>query len=303
MTGVERLIRYSEIRNWQDCHRSWMNGYYLGLTTPEFSGDSKPSKAEVGTWVHADLESYYNAPVGTARPGDWHRTVPVPVSENWQTEWDKAHRLAQVMLDGYAEWLEETGVDAGEVTWGTEVELEIPLGVIEGDNVTVITHIDRIVHDTTFDRWIIEDTKTVDQVAKDAVFAIESQLLTYTLAVQHNLGVPVAECRHNMLRRVLRTARATPPFYERTSITPSAAQLESHELALRSLTREIVLAYQALEAGADHRYIAPPHATRDCSWKCKFLPICAMHDDGSDLDGVRQALYINNKETHSAPQD
>ncbi len=296
---TDRIIRFSEVRTFQDCKRSWMNAYFLGLDTPEFVGDAKPSTATVGTYVHADLEHFYNAE--SERPGDWHKAnVPVVESENFQKEWSKAHSLAGIMLEGYGEWLAEEGVDAGESTYGTEVELTLPFGEIEGDNVTLVVHIDRIVHDTTFDRWIVEDTKTVQTLSPDSTFAINSQLLTYALVVEKALGSPVAECRHNMLRRVMRSATAKPPFYGRAEITPSAAQLESQEIQLRSLLREIVLRYQALEAGEDHRSAAPAHPTGDCSWKCKFLPICPSHDDGSDLDGMRQALYITTKqETHS----
>lgn len=295
---TDRYIRFSEVRNWQDCRRSWMNGYFLNLTKPEFSGEVKPSKANVGTYVHADLESYYNGT--TDRPGDFHRSVPVPASEMFQKEWDNYHRLAQVMLDGYGEWLEEEGLDQGEETLFTEKEIDLPFGEMHGDRVFLQMHVDRIVRDTDFDRIIIEDTKTVDSLSKDSSFAIESQLLTYTLGVQDVLGLPVAECRHNMLRRVLRSARATPPFYGRESITPSATQLENHRIQLQGILSEIVLGYQALEAGGNHQAIAPPHPTGTCSWKCQFLPICCAHDDGSDLDGMRQALYIQREKKETS---
>jgi len=295
----DRYIRFSEVRNWQDCKRSWLNGYFLGLTKPEFSGEAKPSKANVGTYVHADLEAYYNGT--TAKPGLFHASVPVPSSEMFQKEWDNYHRLAQVMLDGYGEWLEEEGLDQGEETVGTEVEIDLPFGEMHGDRVFLQMHVDRIVRDTDFDRIIIEDTKTVDSLSKDTSFAIESQLLTYTLGVQDVLGLPVAECRHNMLRRVLRTAKANPPFYGRESITPSATQLENHRIQLQGILSEIVLGYQALERDpAQHQSVAPPHPTKDCSWRCQFLPICQMHDDGSDLAGVRQALYIQREKKETS---
>ncbi len=296
---TDRYIRFSEVRNWQDCKRSWMNGYFLNLTKPEFSGEVKPSKANVGTYVHADLESYYNG--DTARPGLFHAAVPVPESEMFQKEWDNYHRLAQVMLDGYGEWLDEEGLDQGEETLFTEKEIDLPFGEMHGDRVFLQMHVDRIVRDTDFDRIIIEDTKTVDSLSKDSSFAIESQLLTYTLGVQDVLGLPVAECRHNMLRRVLRSARATPPFYGRESITPSATQLENHRTQLAALLSEIVLGYQALERDpAAHQSVAPPHPTKDCAWRCAFLAICACHDDGSDLDGMRQALYIQREKKETS---
>jgi len=287
---TKRIIRFSEVRNFQDCKRSWMNGYQLGLMKPEFDGDTKPSKANIGTYCHKDLEQFYNG--ATSRPGEFHATVAVPESAEYQKEWDAAYRMASVMLEGYDEWLDEEGQDAGETTIATELELEVPFGTHQGDEVVLQVHIDRVLTDS-FDRLIIEDTKTVDTLAKDSTFQIESQLLTYALAWNTlHPDQPVAECRHNMLRRVLRTARATPPFYGRVPMTPSATQLENHKVHLWSLLCDVVRSYQALENGSDHHAIAPPHPTKDCSWKCAFLPICGSYDDGSDLDGMRQALYI-----------
>lgn len=203
--------------------------------------------------------------------------------------------MASVMLEGYGEWLDEEGEDAGETTLSTELELEVPFGTWKGDEVVLQVHIDRVLTDS-FDRLIIEDTKTVDTLAKDSTFQIESQLLTYALAWNTlHPEQPVSECRHNMLRRVLRTARATPPFYGRVPMTPSATQLENHKVHLWSLLCDVVRSYQALEKGGDHHAIAPPHPTKDCSWKCEFLPICGSYDDGSDVVGMREALYITRK--------
>ena len=123
---MKRIIRFSEVRNFQDCKRSWMNGYYLQLMKPEFDGDTKPSKADIGTYVHKDLEQFYNG--ATSRPGEFHATVAVPESAEHQKEWDAAYRMASVMLEGYDEWLNAEGHDAGETTIATELELEVPFG-------------------------------------------------------------------------------------------------------------------------------------------------------------------------------
>lgn len=283
---MTRTFRYSEIRRFQRCRRSWYNGYHLGLRLPEFDGERKPGKQHNGTLVHADLEAYYNGE--TAAPGDYHRQQAAPESEQFQKEWDEIYNLSQIMLDGYGEWLEEEGADQGEVTWGTEVEIDMPLS----NDVTVQMHIDRIVHDPVFDRYIIEDTKTVDTLAKDVTFAMDWQLLTYALGAQRQLGLNIAECRHSMLRRVKRTARAKPPFYGRVSITPSEDQLKSQWAMLEGVTSDMVATANALDQGVGHHVVAYPNPTRDCSWDCDFTAICGMHDDGSDLSGVRNELYV-----------
>lgn len=286
---MKRIIRYSEIRAFQRCRRKWLNGYVLGLRLPEFDGEYEPKiKRDAGTLVHADLERYYNgdSPV----PGVWLKTQD-PTGGTFAAEWSKVFDLAQIMLDGYAQWLLEEGFDQGERTHGTEVEVDVPMGAMLGDEVVLRVHIDRIVEDLDFGGFIIEDTKTVDSIDKDSSFDIDWQLRTYVLAARDILGLNVIAARHNMLRRVKRTARATPPFYARTSVILSDEILASHERALRGVLTDIIQTYHDLENGGVD-YVAYPNPTKDCSWDCDFLPICAMHDDGSDLSGVRETLYI-----------
>lgn len=273
-----------------------MNGYVLGLRLPEFDGEYEPKiKRDAGTLVHADLEQYYNGE--TERPGAWLKTQDKP-SGNFASEWGKVYELAQIMLDGYAQWLSEEGFDQGERTHGTEVEVDVPMGTMLGDEVILRVHIDRIVEDLDFGGFIIEDTKTVDTIAKDNSFDLDWQLRTYALAARDVLGLNVIAARHNMLRRVKRTARATPPFYARTSVILSDTILAAHADALDGVLYSMVRTYQDLEGQTESiNWLAYPNPTKDCSWDCDFLPICAMHDDGSDLSGVRETLYIKREAT------
>lgn len=297
--NVEELpeVRYSEIKRFKRCRRSWMNGYFLNLRQPEFSGEAAPKlKRDAGTLVHRDLEAYYNGE--TQAPGEYLRSAPLITSDNpeYAAEWQATYALAQIMLDGFGEWLEEEGHDVGEETVGTEVEVKYRVETHEGP-VNLVCHIDRIVKDTLFDRYIIDDTKTVDTLEKGGQFAVEEQLLTYALVVSGSperggLGLPVSECRHTMLRRVKRTARAKPPFYGRESIYPSSEQIESIYASQREVLGEILRARRRLSEGEGHAAVAYPNAGMDCSWICDFLPICCAHDDGSDLEGLRNALYI-----------
>lgn len=288
---TDRVFRYSEMRRFKRCRRSWLDGYVLGWRKPEFSGDYKPTKANTGTLVHSDLEAYYSGQ--TSAPGEFHRTQTPPVSESFGKEWTEVYLLAQIMLDGFAEWLTEEGQDQGESTLFTEKALEVPLGTVLGDNVSIAVHIDRVVLDETFNRYIVEDFKTVDSLTHGVQFATDEQLLTYAWAVQEGLGLPVAECRHTSFRRVKRSARATPPFYGREGITPTPDLLRNHVAAMLATAEDMVRCLQ------DPRpEVFYPNNTRDCSWDCDFLAVCAMHDDGSDLEAVMPELYVQrSKET------
>lgn len=287
-----RRIRYSEIKKFMRCRRSWLNGYYYNLGTPEYSGDTKPSTASTGTLVHAALEHHYFT---GGDPVEFLQAQEMP-GGTYAADWIKTYTLATRMVEGYVEWLAETGEDAGEHTVGCEIELEVDMGIINGDPVSLVVHIDRLIYDATWNRWIIDDTKTVDSLKKGLEFDIDLQGLTYAWVVREALGITVAEFRHTMLRRVLRTAKAVPPFYHREPMTINAHQFAAQERHLRGVLCDMISVYQQIDADPSrHQDVCYPNPTKDCVWDCDFLPICGMHDDGSDIQGVRQALYVPRK--------
>lgn len=290
-----RHIRFSEIIRFKGCRRSWMNGYYHGMTKPHDPLLPQSGKRDVGTIVDVAIRNLYHGDVPLLDTWEtFHGEAlnspavgPDGLSPEWQDVFDLTHR----MLEGYQEWLEDTGEDAGERTVGTEIELEVPIGNFNGDDVFLTCHIDRVLIDA-FGAWVIEDTKTVDTFAKDQTFAIDDQLLTYAWA-WNRLGLPrVSRVRHNMLRKVKRTARAKPPFYKRTAVNLNDEQLDAHTLKLLGSLRDMVHVYQALDEGTPHQMVAYPRPSKDCSWWCDFESICVAHDDGTDVDALRNELYV-----------
>lgn len=289
---THRIIRHSEINKFMDCRRAWYNGYYLQLGLPDRDGDTKPGTASCGNLIHSAMEHYYF--YGTD-PVAWLDTQPVPEG-TFAKEWTDTFVLARIMLNGYINWLEEGGHDAGETTVGTEIALEMPMGTVLGDEVTLVIHMDRLIKDETWNRWIIDDFKSVQTLTKGLEFDIDLQGLTYALVVRNVLGITVDEFRHTMLRRVKQTASAKPPFYAREPMTINASQFDARERQLRGVIRDMVEVYQALDADPSaHQERAYPRPTNDCSWKCDFLTICGMHDNGKDVEGMRNLLYIKRK--------
>jgi hypothetical protein len=47
-----------------------------------------------------------------------------------------------------------------------------------------------------------------------------------------------------------------------------------------------------LNAGHDHRQVAYPTPTKDCSWDCDFYHVCTMFDDGSRSEDMITATYV-----------
>lgn len=289
----KRVIRFSEKQRFQWCRRSWMNGYFLSLTLPTNPEAPASGKRDIGTIFDLGIRYYYGFP--SVHPLDtWARLKAEHIADHGELtkEWDQVYSLTYRMLEGYLEWIEDEGHDAGEITVGTEVECTLYLGEILGDDVYLQIHVDRLVYDTTWDEWIIDDTKTVDTLAKDQQFQVEDQLVTYAYVLSRVLGFPIRRARHNMARKVKRTGTAKPPFYGRVELNYNEHQIGAHEKNLYGEITRLVDAAQSLERGVDHHLVAPPAPSRDCTWKCDFLPICVAHDDGSDLDGLRNYIYV-----------
>lgn len=268
-----RKIRQSEIKAFKRCRRKWMLSYLRNLERIQY--DEHEETARIGTEVHAVLDSYYR---GGAMPLLDDSTLP------------------GIMVEGYLDWLSETGADAGLKVVYSEERIEHPFGTFHGDEVILTGKLDLVVHDEATGLNLLLDHKTVqslDQAGEQ--LKVDDQLQTYVLLLRAR-GVEVDGALHNMLRRVKRTAKATPPFYGRRIVRFNEEQLENHEMHLRATLAEMVRQAQAIEGGVDHHLTAYPNPTKDCTWDCPFLAVCPMMDDGSDWEGFLSQEYRIRKE-------
>ncbi len=94
-----------------------------------------------------------------------------------------------------------------------------------------------------------------------------------------------------MLRKVKRTARANPPFYKRKEVQHSIIELQNYFVRLTGEITDILQKTDMLDNGVDHHLACPPNPTRDCSWDCPFMTLCAFMDDGSDVEGYIEASF------------
>lgn len=95
----------------------------------------------------------------------------------------------------------------------------------------------------------------------------------------------------NMLRKVKRTAKATPPFYLRHTVHHNVEELRNHWRHVIAIAGEIQLATSRLDAGESHQVVVPPTPERDCRYSCQFFQICGLFDDGSDVESVIEVEY------------
>jgi hypothetical protein len=204
---------------------------------------------------------------------------------------NKDAELSRIMLEGYFEYLEESGADQNLQVIAAEERLETPL-VTEKGTVTVVGKIDLRVRDTSTEQEYFLDHKTVAEFTTPTKsLHMDEQLKMYHWLLQQK-GERVDGAIYNMLRKVKRTARATPPFYERMYVQHSPQEIATFFTRLTGEIEDILRTTQALDNGGDHHRFAYPHPTRDCSWDCEFYPVCPLMDrPQDDPEDVLQYLY------------
>lgn len=291
----------SELRTWKRCRRKWWLAYYreLRLKVPEVVGPRG-----LGTRVHIAMASHYSK----------HREDILEVYES-VCDRDRAHvrnhfpdklddfekdvELGRIMLQGYMEWLATTGADQYLEVIAEESVVEVPFPAIDG--VVLAGKLDVRVRRHPDNARLFMDHKTVGSLTEPLkTLHMDEQMLHYHLLefleflrqgaapgdVEHSHGG-----LYNMLRKVKRTARANPPFYDRVEVRHNIHELRSYYLRVFGEIQDILEVRRKLDEGADPRQVAYPMPTSDCSWDCDFFGICPMFDDGSDAERALDDLY------------
>jgi len=293
-------VNQSEMRAFMRCPRKWALEYVFGYREK----GEKIGALSVGTAVHKALEEYYKLlgegePIDAARDGIERLRDEAHVRMELGSETGVAsdhpafasvtadYDFAQLIVEGYFEWLEETGVDAGLKVVATEQTISMPL--LPG--VELFGTIDLIVEQ--HGRRIFMDHKTAQSLdIIGRMLPQNFQLLTYRTLLE-NQSVGVDGVQYNVLKKSKRTARATPPFYVREDVNINRQQIKAHlghmqEIALHMLDTQKALEARGLDTATKLLY---PVVDDDCTWKCSFQKVCPMLDDGSDWQGALDYIY------------
>lgn len=278
------------MKGFKNCRRETMLQYFQDGTGLEPVTHTAGIR-DLGTLVHSGVEAYYNGG-GICRPVAVLREELIK-EEGLTPEWIKILKLADIMLQGYEDWIENEGMDVGETTVATELQLSQRIGVFQGVEVHVTGKLDRLVQDNDTGEYIIEDTKTVQSFDDLRWLAMGDQLLTYNVLLRMGPGaIRPNRGRHNQLRKVQRGPTAKPPFYDRTEFPFNDTQVENYWEMLTATVNDMVTCILGIEADPDmHRRYAYPNPTKDCLWRCDFLPICPMMDDGSHWKSTLSEMY------------
>lgn len=291
--GIKRISN-SELRAFKTCRRNWYLGHVRKLKRRRYN---LVGPAQLGTRVHSALEAYYGLEGQSGRQAamkslDDQLHFELEAAPDQMDDILKEHELAAIMIEGYCNWLEETGADMDlEVIEAEQVlESESPV-----DGVHLIGKQDLVVQKrSTGDRGFM-DHKTVTSFGQmTGTLGLDEQARMYALMRQllDPQGAPMRFQTWNMLKKVKQTSRAKPPFYERAEIYINDPELRSFWDRLYGEITDLVRVEEQLAAGADHHVVAYPTPTRDCSWRCPFFDVCAMLDDeNSDAEYLLESMY------------
>jgi hypothetical protein len=270
--------------------RRWYLSYYRRLKP---KGKDYTGPLALGSRVHRALELHYSTneplPAVWSRLAAHDRTLMLDEGRDL-FDFDNEAELGRIMLEGYLEWMAETGLDSDVDIVSSEERLLTPM--LNG-RVELTAKVDQRVRRKSDGVRLFRDFKTSANFNDITATAdLNEQLLTYLLIEALQKDEP-ERCDGGifvMLRKVKRTASARPPFYDYVEVRHNIFTLRNFWTRVNGELQDIVHARDQLDAGADHHYVAYPRPSRDCTWVCAFRAQCPMFDDGS---AVEQSLYDN----------
>lgn len=291
MTGPELQISNSEIQTFKQCRRKWWLSYYRKLRP---MGRDYTGPLALGSRVHAALETYYRdgVPLLTAW-NDLCETDRLKMAAEMRDmrDLDSEAELGRIMLEGYLAWVAEEGIDSEYEFTSAEEILRAPL--LDGQ-VELQGKIDQRVWRKRDGARFIRDFKTAANFADMSRTAhMNEQFMTYHLLEMLKSGEDkrVAGTIVTLIKKVKRSASAHPPFYDQLEIRHNIFTLRNFWSRLHGVLTDMLNVKRALDSGVDHRIVAYPKPSRDCTWMCPHYAICPLFDDGSAVEAAIEMHY------------
>lgn len=309
---AERPTMYfsnSEIQTFKRCRRKWYLAWYRQL---KLRAEDPVGALAIGNRVHRALQAWY-VPEGET-PTDPRIALEAAIRDDWEAckqayaqkgvdpspelikEFNENTALERAMVEGYLQWLTETGVDSGLRVVASETYIEAAFDVpgVEVD-VKLIGKIDvRVLRDRDGARLFI-DHKTAGSLTEPLkTIRMDEQMLHYHV-LEWLSDIDGARCDgalYNMLKKVKRTARANPPFFDRVEVRHNTKELEAFKQRLTGVIRMMIETRARLDNGEDPAVVVYPTPSKQCGWDCDFLPVCPMFDDGSRVEDMLQHHYV-----------
>ena len=292
MTIAEPIkVSNSEIQTYKDCRRRWYFSYYRRLKPLQ---QNYTGALALGTRVHGALDIHYSLGVPLLEAHSGLVAIDrelLTASFRDTSDLDSEAELGRIMLEGYGDWVEENGIDQELEMISTEEIISMPL--LDG-KVILQGKIDMRVRRKSDGVRMFRDFKTSASFTEFASLAhLDEQILTYmTLETAQNAEDERSEGGiFTLLKKVKRTAKANPPFYEQIEVRHNIYTLRAFWQRLHGTITDMLATRAALDAGGSHFFHAYPRPSRDCKWKCPFFAICPMMDDGSAAEQAISDMY------------
>lgn len=309
LDGIRRVSN-SEITSFKRCRRQWWLSYYRGLRP---RSESPLGPRAIGDRIHRALQLYYT-PDGQPRTEptaalelviqeDWLITKAAfaakgeDVPELLVIDLNKQADLERAMITGYVEWLAETGADSEFKVTGSEryIEADITTAPLTNQLVKLIGRLDvtvRRVYDNL--RFFLDHKTMAEFTTATRLLPMNEQMKGYVLL--HTLtGDPderIVGAIYNMMRRVKRTEKAKPPFYQRVEVQHNPTEIQTFKDRTIGVVHHMESARRALDGGQDHHRVVYPTPTKDCAWQCPYAEVCTLFDDGSRVEAALENLFV-----------
>lgn len=291
--GTTRRFTNSEVKTFKRCKRKWWLSQYRGL---RWDYEPRSGARGIGTRLHLAMEFGFHHGMAAALT-----YVDESCEEDcveYPEEADairKDAELVRIMIEGYIEWSAEEGIDEDYEVLAAEQIIEVDMPGMPG--VSLLAKLDELVLKRSTAETFFRDWKTVADFSRSRLLHMDEQMLHYMLILRmlakqrDEDAVKAVGAVYAMFRKVKRSARAKPPFYQHTIVRHNDEMLDSYFKRLWYEILDILALEQLLEQGEDPRFVAYPSPTRDCSWDCDFVTVCAMFDDGGDAEHVLESQY------------
>lgn len=299
--SATRRFTNSELKTFKRCRRKWWLGSYRGL---RWQYEPRSGARAIGTRLHKVMETGHKHgwQVGldelehdAAEDSAYYPEQAVDIQKDVE--------LVRAMVEGYIEWSAEEGADEDLEILAAEEIVEVPMPGMPG--VSLLGKLDELVFKKSERAVFFRDWKTVGDFSRTSLLHMDEQMLHYMLILRllanTNLDkLPEALREHAtttvgaiyaQMRKVKRTARAKPPFYQHTTVRHNDETITNYFNRVWYEIRDVLELEQRIADGEDPRFVAYPSPTRDCSWDCDFKTVCPMFDDGSDVETVLSAQY------------
>lgn len=293
-------VSQSEIAAFRRCPRKWFVNWFLGFQPAH---QLPYGNSPLGVRVHAALEGWYGYDLDPVTVITILYRIEMERAPEYEQELRAEYELAVAMVAGYLEWVSESGADSDLTVVATEAEVIVPLPGVEG--VELRARMDQVAMQVSNGTLGFMDYKTGANFERAQLLRLDPQMKFYSLVQQ--LAASRAGPDHpvilggwiTQLRRVKRTERAQPPFYQRDPFRYNPDEIRSTYLKVRNTCAEIARIRARLTTAygkggtldvineLQRSELSPVPIIRDCSWSCPLSnDLCGSMDDGSDWPGM-----------------